>query len=163
MKPPASKSALSCLCITTAVAVLFGCMAAEPEPDPLRFRYDSSTGTCRNGVGSTGFNKYTVAQVRASHDAECLDLSGINLMSLQQDTALASGDSMVGWNFKGSLFARTMLWHSHLVDAQLQGADLSGADFGYATVTGSSDWYTRLKWPYTDCNLIGSSRMECRH
>lgn len=137
-------------------AVISGC-GTESEDDGL-FRYDSAKGQCRNGQGQIGYNPYTLADLRASREAECVDLSGLDLILLKNDAITFANDTLLAWNFKGARFHECDFHFNNIIDGQLQGADFSGSRFGYARTTGVIDRFT--KPPDDDCTITGN-RIEC--
>lgn len=125
------------------------------EKDPI-FRYDGKAGKCINGLGQTGLNPYVASTVRNSLNAECVDLSGVDLSLLKKEQIdLAPNDTLSGWNFKGASLAGSKLHFSTIEDAQLQGADLAEFQFGYVVIKGQVDKITRL--PVYDCTVTGTT------
>ena len=133
-----------------------GC-GTESEDDGL-FRYDSAKGQCRNGQGEIGFNPYTLVELRASRNAECVDLSGLDLILLKNDAITFDNDTLLAWNFKGARFDECGFHFNNIIDGQLQGADFSRSRFGYAQTTGVIDRFT--KPPGENCTVT-DNRIDC--
>jgi uncharacterized protein YjbI with pentapeptide repeats len=139
-------------------ASLSGCGTESEDGDAGLFRYDSAKGQCRNGQGQIGFNPYTLGDLRASRNAECVNLSGLDLILLKKDAITFENDTLLAWNFKGARFNECGFHFNNIIDGQLQGADFSGSRFGYVRTTGVIDKFT--KPPADDCTVTGN-RMEC--
>jgi uncharacterized protein YjbI with pentapeptide repeats len=146
--------------MSLALICAAGCVSDSGDPDPAVFRYQAATGACRNGAGAAGYNAPSEAKLRASHNAECTDLSGLDLSLLARDSTKFTFDSLKSWNFKGALFKDARLHFNHIIDSKLQGADLSEIDYGYATITGETDAYTRP--PMIGCKGPGP-KLDCEH
>lgn len=100
------------------------------------YRYDGATGTCTRADGAQGRNAWSIIRLRETRDAECADLTGLDL---------GEGDlsyPTLSWNGRGALFTDTQLVFA-IWNGPLEGADLSGISYGYATIKGSTDAHTR--------------------
>ena len=157
--------ALSVLILSTSLigcltGSLTGCRSGtdSEDTDPAVFRYDAKAGICKNGSGTVGLNPYQLAVIQDSKNAECVDLSGVDLILLEKSKVAFSNDSLIGWNFKGAFFFNASLHFNHIVKAQLEGADMSQVDFGYAFTNGKVDKFT--KPPTPSCNIVGGM-MSC--
>ncbi|GEM_PF-5724491 len=144
--------------------ILAGCIASnneETKKTAARFRYDGASGSCRDSQGKIGLNPYDSATVKGSMDAECVDLAGIEIFDLVKDTAAQWTDKirdLEGWNFKGALFTGAKLHFHDIIDANLEGADFSAANFGYVNTTASVDKFT--KYPVYHCTITGN-KVKC--
>ena len=127
------------------------CWDADLEPD---FIYDGETGTCINADGEIGMNPWPIHMVRERLDGECVSLS--STMINEEDYSHAD---LVGWNLRGAIFSGSTLHFANLIDAELEGADLSELEYGYADITGTTDQHTRL--PLSGCSLDDSGDLFC--
>jgi uncharacterized protein YjbI with pentapeptide repeats len=66
----------------------------------------------------------------------------------------------VGWNLRGAVLSGSTLHFTNLVDAELEGADLSRLEYGYADITGTTDLHTQL--PIEGCSLGETGDLYCR-
>jgi hypothetical protein len=139
-------------------ASLSGCGTESEDGDASLFRYDAAKGECRDGRGKPGHNPYTLRELRGTHNAECVDLSGLDLILLKNDAITFGNDSLVGWNFKGARFNECGFHFNNIIDGHLQGADFSGSRFGYVQTTGVIDRFTKL--PGENCTVAGN-RVDC--
>ena len=107
--------------------------------------YDGAAGNCfsTDAMGTP----FTVASVRETKNGECG-------MPMHDDIDEGDGAEPIlrGWNLRGATLS-TGLHFAHLVDADLRGADLSALDYGYATITGQIDSFTKL--PAEGCTVAG--------
>lgn len=115
----------------------------SPSAAPLTsatdtFRYDAASGRCLDGAGKEGRNTVTIAAVRESRDGECADLRGLELLP-------PSTGTLEGWNLSGADLTGATLHFSAIVDADLRGANLAAFDYGYVTIDGKVDAFTRLR------------------
>lgn len=130
------------------VAIVF--MSCQQHcPNPNTFFYNANTGKCENCTGEVGYNTLNYDEVRATKNAECVDLSNINLVYLL-DTASIDNfhpfgyNILDGYNFKGALFDSSQLFFNHIYNASFEGADLRNLQYGYAYVKGKMDGNTLL-------------------
>lgn len=140
-------------------AGLSGCGTESEDGDDGLFRYDAVKGDCRDRRNQIGFNPYTLGELRASRDAECVNLSGLDLILLKNDAITFANDTLLAWNFKGARFDECGFHFNNIIDGQLQGADFSKSRFGYVRTTGVIDKFT--KPPADDCTVTGN-RIDCR-
>ena len=138
--------------------ILTGCGTESEDGDPGLFRYDSAAGQCRNRQGEISFNSYTLRELRVTRNAECVDLSGLDLILLKNDAITTGNDTLLEWNFKGARFDECGFHFNNIIDGQLQGADFSRSRFGYVQTTGVIDKFT--KPPSENCTVTGN-RIEC--
>ena len=66
---------------------------------------------------------------------------------------------LVGWNLRGAVLSGATLHFANLIDAELEGADLSELEYGYADITGTTDRHTRL--PVVGCSLDETGELYC--
>jgi hypothetical protein len=112
------------------------CWDQDIEPE---FLYDVENAACLNEEGETGTNPWPIHMVRETTDGECANLSGVSLN--EEDF---SYPVLRDWNLQGAVLDGAELFFAHLMDAELEGADMSELDFGYAEITGSIDKHTQL-------------------
>jgi hypothetical protein len=128
--------------------ILIICLSACTTEDLCdRYRYDISTGKCKNCNGETGLNQFDRDYIRSTKDAECFDLSRQELILLHKKKIKSGSlayDSLVGYNFKGAKLDSAQLFFNFIFNADLRGTDLSTLQYGYASVTGLVDQYTIL-------------------
>ena len=106
----------------------------------LPFTYDAEVGHCFDSLGGAGVNAgVPLAFVRDTADGQCVDLVGVDLV--EGDTAYPQ---LEGWDLRGARLDDARLFFASLVDAQLEGADLSSMKYGYAMITGTVDPFTLL-------------------
>jgi len=136
------------LLFIVAVIVLISCNKEECTNTNV-YTYNTENGQCENCDGTVGFNIFDIETVRTTRNAECLDLSGQNLVFLLDTSMIENfqefGDnSLEQYNFKGSKFDSCQLFFNHIRDADFAGSDLSKLQFGYAIIEGYVDAYTRI-------------------
>ena len=110
------------------------------------FHYDSVNGKCTNTVGEAGLNYISLDDLKRTGNGECTDLRGLNLSA-----GTTSNEIFVNWNLRGADLTQAHLHFANIEKAQLQGANLSQFDFGYAEVIGEIDSHTKIP----DENIIG--------
>ncbi len=106
--------------------------------------YDPTSGVCRDGDGAPGQDALPVAYVRASGDGHCGTFAGL---SLNED--FLGYPILRGLDLRGAELDGATLFFAHIADARWEGADLTGFEFGYATLTGTLDTHTI--WPSESC------------
>jgi len=124
-------------------------MSCENEEctDISVYTYNPENGKCENCEGTVGLNAFDIQSVRATRNAECLDLSGQNLVFLL-DTSMIENFQELGYNelqqynFKGSKLDSSQLFFNFILESDFAGTDLSGLEFGYAILEGHVDEYT---------------------
>ena len=67
------------------------------------------------------------------------------------------GYEISGYNFKGARFDEAVLFFNDIIEAKLEGADLSKLKYSYARVEGSIDKNTKLPESCTS----NSDRIDC--
>jgi hypothetical protein len=115
-----------------------------------QFSYEPDAGSCEvtlpSGETWTGTNFTWVQFVRETGYGECARLS----------EELGEGDPthpvLSGWDLRGADLSYAGLHQADLVDAQLQGANLSSLQFGNASITGTIDRFTQLP---PSCTVVG--------
>lgn len=133
--------------IVSIAFILMSC--GQNCPNPNQFFYNPNTGKCENCSGDQGYNSLNYDEVRTTKNAECVDLSNIDLVYLLDTAAIDNfhpfGYNILdGYNFKGARFDSATLFFNHIYNASFEGADLSKLQFGYAYVKGKIDSYTVL-------------------
>jgi hypothetical protein len=135
---------------------LFGSPWAGVE-GALDAHFDWSTGLCNDSDGEPARNHLPLAIVRETGFGECTTLSG----RLNGDDF--SYPDLVGWNLAGAQLNDAELFFANLTGT-LNGADLSGLEFGYAMVSGSFDDNT-TRPEMGECAEIespwGGASLEC--
>ncbi len=118
-----------------------------PPPCTSTFKYESTSGVCKNCKGEIGFNTFRLAEVRKTKNAECLYLSKIELLKLLGDSVQFPQrfgyNKLVNYNFKGSVLDSCELFFNFIYSADLRGTDLHTLLYGYAIVKGRKDNFTR--------------------
>jgi hypothetical protein len=127
--------------------ILMGC--ENNCPNPSRFTYNPSNGKCQKCNGEEGYNTLDYNEIRSTKNAECTDLSQLNLVYLLDTAAIVNFNALgynilQGYNFKGCKFDSSELFFNHIYGASFEGADLSSLQYGYAVITGSKDAFTVL-------------------
>lgn len=127
------------------------CWSSAWQP---RYRYDAATGTCIDSDGEPGRNPIAVPVVRDSGIGHCADLSEHNL---NEDDL--SYPEWRGFDLRGADLNGAMLFFAFIYDSQLEGAQLTDLQYGYASVTGTMDSHTALPTE-GGCTQDGDS-IEC--
>jgi hypothetical protein len=133
-----------------AVILLCSCTTLPPEPDCdlTHYSYNPSSGVCENCLGRKGYNIVNLEQIRKTKEAECLKLSKMELLLLLGDSVEIpnrwGGSVLLNYNFRGSKLDSCSLILNDIRGADLQGTDLSTLQYGYATVQGRKDGFTKL-------------------
>lgn len=147
--------ALFCLCL----------LACNPEHvGRPEFTYDPKSGVCKNMDGEIGLNIVDMEKIRKTKCAECLDLSGLNLVYLLDTASIENFNDLgynklIDYNFKGTKFDGATLSFNSIYDADFSGADLRGVGYGYAAVAGKIDPYTLL--PVSGSCKTASDSVSC--
>ena len=138
-----------------------GCSDDDECESKAIFKYNESNGKCLNCEGKEGYNVVDFEKVRISKNAECMDLSGINLINLLDTTNNQNSDHLMdGYNFKGSNFNKSVLNFAYIMNGNFDGADLSNLDYYYATIDGKIDNFTKL--PVIEgCKIVNSDSISC--
>jgi hypothetical protein len=136
---------------SASFGIEMSCWDPNLEPD---FLYDGESGLCTNVEGEIGTNPWPIHMVRESLDGEC-----VNFSSSMINEENYSHVDLVGWNLQGAVLSESTLHFGNLVDAELEGADLSGLEYGYADISGTTDVHTRL--PTEGCSLADSGELYC--
>jgi hypothetical protein len=113
---------------------LFGSPWSSPSSGTLTARYDSFLHTCVDNNGAHALNAVPVELVRETGNGECTDLQG---QALNGDDY--SYPTLEGWNLKGARLDNARLFFANLDGANFFGTDLSGLQFGYARIYGSTN------------------------
>jgi uncharacterized protein YjbI with pentapeptide repeats len=118
-----------------------------------RFRYDESSGTCRDADGREGYNLGSREELQRTRDGECTDFShkGINLTYLWLTKA----------NLRGANFANARWYLGSIKDSDLTGTDLSGTsgqmDYSGSRLRGARLVGADLTWgDLRDADLDGA-------
>jgi hypothetical protein len=127
--------------IALAGIAFWSCMTDSSRSAGLAYRYDHHSGTCVDASGYRGFNAYVPGQIPAAKNAECMDLSGVDLDELEGGVGARPKVPLKGWNF--------------------QGADFSEAALNYALIKGRVDSFTRFP-PLMRCKVEGDVA-DCEH
>ncbi|MCO4770225.1 MAG: pentapeptide repeat-containing protein [Deltaproteobacteria bacterium] len=116
-------------------------------------RYDADTGDCVDADGASGLDELPVAYVRASKDGQCGTFPGL---SLNED--FLGYPILRGTDLRGADLSEATLFFAHIEDGDFRGANLEGFQFGYATLSGTTDAYT--VWPEGPCAVQGDA-LDC--
>jgi uncharacterized protein YjbI with pentapeptide repeats len=112
------------------------------------FHYDPDSGLCTDDNGEVGSNPWSLPMVRDTGDGQCADLRWYELNEGEYQHA-----DLSGWDLRGADLESSQLFFSNLIDARLEGANLSSLEYGYADITGSIDDFTDL--PVEGCEFQG--------
>jgi len=139
-------------------------MSCEDECTDINvYTYNPENGKCENCESTVGFNAFDIEAVRATRNAECLDLSGQKLVYLL-DTSMIENFRELGYNqlkqynFKGSKFDTSQLFFNDIIESDLAGADMSKLGFGYAILNGYVDEYTMIP---EGCPAVENDSLYC--
>ena len=124
------------------------CVQGEPEPI---YRYQD--GQCTDTSGSEGLNSWPIELVRETRTGECNQFSGMQL-----NEGLMDYPQLVGWNLRGARLDGADLAFGHIVDAQLEGAQMRSMTYGYANISGTIDDHTVI--PGQGCTRKGEA-IDC--
>lgn len=136
--------------IVFIIGITIALMSCKPNcPNPNQYFYNAGNGKCENCKGEQGYNVLNYNEVRSTKNAECVDLSGVELVYLLDTAAIDNfqqfGYNIIdGYNFKGALFDSSTLFFNHIYNANFEGANLSTLQYGYAYVKGKIDGHTVL-------------------
>jgi hypothetical protein len=111
------------------------------------YRYESSTGKCRNSEGREGLNPLDIEYSKSTKDCECFDLSDLELILLHKEISEPGSlryDVLDGYNFKGAKLDSSELFFNFIYHADFRGTDLSTLQYGYAIIKGAIDQHTIL-------------------
>lgn len=110
-----------------------------------QFRFDPSTGTCRNAAGSIGLNAGVVGPCGDFRGAnlegarlESMDLRGANFDGANLKGASLLGSELTRASFRAADLSKASLRAARLSAAQLTGAKLMGAQLEAATLDGAT-------------------------
>ncbi|HTH57174.1 MAG TPA: hypothetical protein VL728_14085 [Cyclobacteriaceae bacterium] len=113
----------------------------------LEFKYDITSGQCKNCRGTIGYNTINLEEIRKSKNAECLFLSKLEVLLLLGDSVQIPQrygyNKLTNYNFRGSVFDSCELFFNYVYSADLRGADLRTLQYGYAYVKGIRDNFTK--------------------
>jgi len=126
------------------------CWSALFQP---RFSYRGE-GLCMDDLGHEGLNLHPLTFVRDTGKGNCAALGGL---MLNEDDL--SYPEWTGFDLRGAVFQGSSLFFAGIVDARLEGADLSGLGYGYAWVRGRTDAHTLLPQE-GGCELDGTT-VDC--
>jgi len=131
----------------------------EPSNMESPFKYDQKSGTCLNANEEVGLNYKPVEFIRETKDGECAELSWGMI-----DEGVPYAIELRDWNLAGAKLDQAALNADEqgavvkLVNASLEGADLTGLDVTDASITGSIDHHTTL--PDADC-ITDNGLVDC--
>jgi hypothetical protein len=134
-------------------AFIFLCTCQEeqnccvPEVACKLYRYDAATGKCKNCKGKEGLNALDIDYIESNKDAECFDLTDLELILLHKKISEAGSlryDILEGYNFKGAKLDSAELFFNFIYRADFRGTDLSTLQYGYAIIKGAIDEHTKL-------------------
>lgn len=126
------------------------------EPSPAgrsptgRFHYDATTGKCTDGAAAAGLNPVDAATLFpdagrgrntfANGNAECVDFTDFDFNKYMN----LSYSVLSRWNLRGAKLTRAKFLFAKMEGVDLAGTDLSELDWGYTTIEGAGDKFTRL-------------------
>jgi len=150
------------LLLLVAVIVLISCNEKECINTNV-YTYNAENGKCENCEGTIGFNVFDIETVRATRNAECLDLLGQKLVFLLDTSQIENfqelGDNVLEeYNFKGSKLDSCELFFNYIRSADFSGTDLSTLQFGYAIIEGRVDEYTLTPF---GCPTVENDSLYC--
>lgn len=120
------------------------------------FAYEPSMGDCFDADGASGRDTLPVPYVRATGDAQCATFP--EGTSLNED--FLGYPVLRGLDLRGAELAGSTLFFADVFEARLEGTDLTGFEFGYARVEGTTDAHTI--WPQDLCEQDGDELMCIR-
>src|ERR1041385_8561804 len=90
------------------VISFYSCTSHDIAPtDTKIFKYDLTSGTCKNCKGEIGFNSVKFVEIRKTKNAECLRLSKVELLLLMGDNVQIPNrfaySHLTNYDFKGSV------------------------------------------------------------
>ncbi len=137
---------------------------AVPIKKDKTFYYNPEKGICENCKGKKGFNDLNLENTRKTKNAECVDLSTIDLVMLHQDYGSSDFiefgyNILEGYNFKGSKFKNSKIHFNNIEKSDFSGADLSTLYFGYAQINAKVDSYTII--PERGCLKVVNDSINC--
>jgi hypothetical protein len=119
------------------------------------YRYDTTSGECRDFDGREGLNALPIALIHATHDGQCADLADVEVNEEDLGYPLLND-----WDLRGADLSNAQLHFADIIDAQLEGANLATFVYGYANITGAVDDYTVL--PETGDCTVEDGVLTCR-
>lgn len=127
------------------------------------YTYNSNTGKCENCDGIEGYNEFDVQNIQATSNAECLNLSGKKLVYLLDTSKIENfnefgNNQIIAHNFKGCQFDSAQLFFNDILNGDLEGANLSKIEYGYAIISGHIDEHTILP---NGCPAIANDSLYC--
>mgnify|MGYP001554679085 CR=1 FL=1 len=105
----------------------------------LPVHFDFTRDACLDANGEPALNPTPIEVVRETGFGECADLRDVALNG--DDTSMPD---LVGFNLVGAELDGATLFFANLTSAAIEGADLAGLQYGYATVSGDVDASTTL-------------------
>ena len=70
-------------------------------------------------------------------------------------------NKLINYNFKGSVIDSCELYFNFIFDADLRGTNLTTLQYGYATVTGRNDNFTKV--PATGTITVKGDSVTCKN
>ena len=110
------------------------------------FRYDPESQICVDADSTWGWNPYPLPYTRDTLDGHCGLFEGV---MLNED--FFGYPTWIGMDLRGAQMQGSQLFFANILEAQWEGANLTGMEFGYAFLTGSVDDATT--WPEENCEL----------
>lgn len=118
------------------------------ERTPSVFRYNETSGECRNTEGNLGLNPLpALSDIREGSrpkpgvNAECADLSTLSL----EDTYGPGYKTLAQWNLRGARFGSVPLRFVKFVDADLRGVHMDKALLLYSEISAARiDAFSKL-------------------
>ncbi len=155
----------------SVISILIFCCACTyhdltpPTSCSTEFKYDETSGQCKNCRGEIGYNTVSFDAIRKSKNAECFYLSKLELLLLMGDSVQIPErlgyNKLTNYNFKGSVLDSCNLYFNFIYRADLRGTDLSTLQYGYAAVKGRKDNFT--KDPLAGVVTVSGDSIECSH
>jgi len=136
----------------------------EPNKTESPFQYDKKSGQCLNADGQEGLNYKPIEYIRETGDGECAELSWS-----YPSEFIPFDIELRDWDLRGAKLDSARLGiesasddqapHHTLVNARLDGADLSTLDAVNASILGTIDAHTQL--PNMDCIIEDDTLIDC--
>ena len=155
-----------CLTLLFLIPALISCENKNNACiDENLFTYNSKKGICENCKDEKGYNVLDMDNIRKTKNAECTDLSNLKIVYVLDTSMIENfmelGQNRIeGYNFKGCKFSGSELFFNDIFYSNFEGADLSGINFGYATIHGTKDKFTVMPSD-GNCNSTSIDSINC--
>jgi len=143
---------------------------AMAESQNKTFSYNNETGQCVDRNGKLGYNPVSPAylfsgkqvvdnsEVYEGKNAECVDFADFDFGKY-----VGLGyPKLLRWNMAGANFHNALFVFADIKEANLRGADLKNLEFGYATIHGTIDKYTKIPTAENSECIEKNAELRCR-